>query len=128
MTPRAVQTPSCNGIAPLKAGVVRTTRALAAPKIPNSAQSIHAGKKAPNNSNEGAPPREQPESMQLIASARTALRSDGWDITLATHQAENPEARDSPTVRFRHSSSNARCAAITAEAHGRIDEAAVLPD
>src|SRR5581483_9418651 len=55
MTPLAVQTASWKGSVPSKVGVVRTRRVAAAATIPISAHNIHAGKKAPNNSNEGAP-------------------------------------------------------------------------
>jgi len=54
MTPTAVQTARWKGIEWLKIDDVRTTRALAAPMMPISAHNIHAGKKAPNNSKEGA--------------------------------------------------------------------------
>jgi hypothetical protein len=77
MTPTAVQTASCKGIASLSRGEVRATRALAAARMPISAHNIQAGKYAPNKSNEGAPPNEQPVRVELEISGRTALGSEG---------------------------------------------------
>ena len=77
MTPTAVQTASCRGIASLRRGEVRITRALAAPTMPISAHNIHAGKNAPNKSNEGAPANEQPVRVELEISGRAALGSEG---------------------------------------------------
>ena len=77
MTPTAVQTASCRGTASLSRGVVRTTRAPAAPTMPTSPHNIQAGKNAPNKSNEGAPTNEQPMSVELEVKSRTAVGSEG---------------------------------------------------
>ena len=77
MTPTAVQTASGKGIAPLNRGLVTTTRALAAATMPISPHNIQAGKNAPNKSKEGAPTNEQPVSVALETTRRTALGSEG---------------------------------------------------
>lgn len=77
MMPTAEQTASCMGIASLSRGVVRTTRAPAAPTMPISAHNIQAGKNAPNKSKEGAPTNEQLTSVELERTRRTALGSVG---------------------------------------------------
>jgi len=41
--------------------------------MPISAHNIHAGKKAPNSVNEGAPTREHPVRVQLVTITRIAL-------------------------------------------------------
>jgi hypothetical protein len=87
MIPTAVQTANRKGTTPLKAGVVRTARVLNAPTMPIRAHNIHAGKKAPNNSKEGATPNEQPVTKPLRITRKTALGSDGLVIMCATHRA-----------------------------------------
>ena len=82
MTPTDVQTASCRGMVSLSRGVVSTTRAPAAAKMPISAHNIQAGKNAPNKSNEGAPTNEQPMSVQLETTRRAALGSEGAVIVL----------------------------------------------
>jgi hypothetical protein len=73
MTPTDVQTASGHGITRLSNAVLRITPTPAAAKMPISAQNIQAGKKAPNNSYEGAPAREQPMSMQLGTASNITL-------------------------------------------------------
>jgi len=68
MMPTALHTASWKGITSLSAGLVKTTRALAAPRMPISAQNIQAGKYAPNNSNEGAPMRFATEQSEVSES------------------------------------------------------------
>lgn len=76
ITPAAVHTASWKGMTSARVRVVKATRVPAAPMTPSSAQNIHAGKKAPNNSKEGAPAMEQPVSMQLVAITRAGFRKD----------------------------------------------------
>jgi hypothetical protein len=82
MTPLAVQTASWRGSVPLKVGVVRTKRVAEAAAIPISAHNIDAGKKAPNNSNEGAPMCDYSfassiENRYDSCAARTRLQAAG---------------------------------------------------
>jgi hypothetical protein len=56
--------------------------------MPASAHNIHAGKKAPNSANEGAPASEQPASKQLATTSKTALGSDSPVIVLGAVAVE----------------------------------------
>jgi len=75
MTPTAVHTASGQGITAANVSDLRATPRAAAPTMPISAQNIHAGKKAPNNSYDGAPRREQPVSAQLGTTSSSTLRA-----------------------------------------------------
>jgi hypothetical protein len=79
-TPTAVQTASGRGSASANRGVERTTRALRAATMAINAQSIQAGKNAPNKVYEGAPTYEQPTSVDGKAIRRVTCSREGTVI------------------------------------------------
>jgi hypothetical protein len=63
ITPIAVQTASWCGSTLASPLLTKATLARLAPAMPITPHSSHAGKKAPNRSNDGAPLAEQPAGM-----------------------------------------------------------------